>query len=514
MNKIYFGDNLSILKTFDDESVDLIYIDPPFNTGKTQSRTTIKTIRSEDGDRNGFQGARYKTIELGQKKYKDTFQEETNGIVPIEIENSYAKIAPSANVYYLEEFLRPRILEAYRILKPHGSLYFHIDFRESYHCKLLLDRIFGRDSFLNEIIWAYDFGGRARSKWPAKHDNILFYVKDPNNYVFNTNEIPKIDYMAPGLVGPEKTKLGKRPTDTWWWSHVGKKGMYNADVWWMTIVGTNSYERSGYPTQKPVDLIDRIILASSIKGDRVLDFFAGSGTVGDSCLKNGREFVLIDNNIQSIEVMAQRFSEKKDIKWVGVDLKILDKFKDTKSPYKINNNKNINEIFPKEFRELMAITSNIQDDIEEENDIWKNSPFEWIAHLPARSKSKVARQILVRWLSNEGIDLERESGSNENLSIGNFSFAIKASMLWVVNIYKFQQIRSNGPEYIICFGISPFEVHCWVIPKKVAIEKGSIQHRGANDSEHWLTIDLSKKEPWIENYGGTLSDALKMIKSI
>ena len=183
MNQIYFGDNLPILQKLSDESIELIYIDPPFNTGKSQKRTQIKTTRSKSGDRVGFSGNRYSTTEIGTKAYVDIFDD------------------------YLA-FLEPRIVEAYRLLVPHGTIYFHIDFREVHYCKVLLDQIFGRDGFLNEIIWAYDFGGRSKKKWPAKHDNILVYVKDPKNYTFNTDDIDRIPYMAPGLVGPEKQAKG------------------------------------------------------------------------------------------------------------------------------------------------------------------------------------------------------------------------------------------------------------------------------------------------------------------
>ncbi len=130
-NKIFFGDNLPILKSIPSGSVNLIYIDPPFNTGKSQSRKQIKTIADENGDRVGFQGRSYRTVEVGQKAYQDQFDD------------------------YLG-FLEPRLREAYRILKPDGSLYFHIDYREVHYCKILLDEIFGRESFLNEIIWAPD----------------------------------------------------------------------------------------------------------------------------------------------------------------------------------------------------------------------------------------------------------------------------------------------------------------------------------------------------------------------
>ena len=278
--RIYFGDNLPILKQMKNGSIDLIYIDPPFNTGKKQSRTRIKTVKSENGDRRGFQGNSYETIELGTKEYDDDFGES-----------------------FIEEFIKPRLEEAYRILSPDGSLYFHIDYREVHYCKILLDKIFGRECFLNEIIWAYDFGGKAKTRWPAKHDNILFYVKDPHNYIFNSHAVDREPYMAPGLVGPEKAKKGKLPTDTWW----------------HTIVGTNSKERTGYPTQKPLGVIKRILQASSLPGQTVLDFFAGSGTVGESCLQLGRNFILIDNNPVALEVMARRFSKSRGIEWINFD---------------------------------------------------------------------------------------------------------------------------------------------------------------------------------------------------
>ena len=186
------------------------------------------------------------------------------------------------------------------ILAPHGSLYFHIDYREVHYCKVLLDTIFGRDCFLNEIIWAYDYGGRPKNRWPPKHDNILLYVKDPANYVFNYDEIERIPYMAPGLVGPEKAARGKLPTDTWW----------------HTIVPTNGKEKTGYPTQKPLGILRRIVQASSRPGDLVLDFFAGSGTTGAACLEFGRRFILVDDNPQAIEVMRHRFAGVDDIEWV------------------------------------------------------------------------------------------------------------------------------------------------------------------------------------------------------
>ncbi len=276
---IYFGENLGILKALSDASIQLIYIDPPFNTGRTQSRRQLRTVESDQGDRTGFGGKRYATEVLGEQGYRDQFDD------------------------YLA-FLEPRLRESYRLLAPNGSLYFHIDYREVHYCKILLDEIFGRDAFLNEIIWAYDFGGRTKKRWPAKHDNILWYAKDPENYIFNYDDIARIPYMAPGLVGEEKAKRGKLPTDTWW----------------HTIVGTNSHEKTGYPTQKPLGVLRRIIQASSSPGGLVLDFFAGSGTTGAACLEFDRDFILIDNNPEALQVMADRFRGQPDIRWVGFDL--------------------------------------------------------------------------------------------------------------------------------------------------------------------------------------------------
>jgi len=273
---IYFGDNLEILRTLPDASTQLIYIDPPFNTGRTQSRRQLRTVESDQGDRTGFGGKRYATEVIGEQGYRDQFDD------------------------YLA-FLEPRLRESYRLLAPNGSLYFHIDYREVHYCKILLDEIFGRDAFLNEIIWAYDFGGRTKKRWPAKHDNILWYAKDPENYIFNYDDIARIPYMAPGLVGEEKAKRGKLPTDTWW----------------HTIVGTNSHEKTGYPTQKPLGVLRRIIQASSSSGGLVLDYFAGSGTTGAACVEFDRDFILIDNNPEALGVMVDRFRGQKDIRWIG-----------------------------------------------------------------------------------------------------------------------------------------------------------------------------------------------------
>jgi site-specific DNA-methyltransferase (adenine-specific) len=265
---LHFGDNLAVLRAMPSESYDLIYIDPPFNTGKVQARTRIRTVRDqESGDRKGFQGRRYRTLKVGTASFADAFED-------------------------FFEFMEPRLEEAQRLLKPQGSFFLHIDCREVHYCKVLLDHIFGRDGFMNEIIWAYDYGGRSTKKWSAKHDNILWYVQDPKSYCFNFDEMDRIPYMAPGLVGQEKAARGKTPTD----------------VWWHTIVPTHGKERTGYPTQKPLGVLNRILKVHSSAGDRVLDFFAGSGTTGEAALRLGRSCTLIDNNAEAMEVMIKRLS--------------------------------------------------------------------------------------------------------------------------------------------------------------------------------------------------------------
>ena len=272
MNYIYFGDNLTVLQLLPPASVDLIYIDPPFNTGRKQSRVQLRTDRSRDGDRTGFGGQRYKTVRIGEQAFADAFDD-------------------------YQAFLAPRLAEAHRVLAADGSLYFHIDYREAAYCKLLLDGLFGRESFLNEIIWAYDYGARTRKKWPPKHDNILVYVKDPARYTFNYDAIDRIAYMAPGLVGPEKAARGKTPTD----------------VWWHTIVSPTGKEKTGYPTQKPLGILRRIVAASSPPGGAVLDFFAGSGTTGVAAHELGRRFILVDNNPQALKVMQKRLAEVENL---------------------------------------------------------------------------------------------------------------------------------------------------------------------------------------------------------
>ena len=262
---IHLGDNLAVLGTLPSAAFSLVYIDPPFNSGISQKRDRVSTVRDEAGDRTGFGGNRYRTELLASASYADAFDD------------------------YLG-FLEPRLQEAMRVLTSDGSLFVHLDAREVHYVKVALDRLVGRDHFMNEIVWAYDYGGRSKSRWSAKHDTILWYVMNPKQYTFRYEDIDRIPYMAPGLVGPEKAARGKTPTDTWW----------------NTIVSPTGKEKTGYPTQKPLAILERIVRVHTNPGDSVLDFFAGSGTTGEAAVKLGRSAVLVDSNPEAVRVMEER----------------------------------------------------------------------------------------------------------------------------------------------------------------------------------------------------------------
>ena len=265
---VIHGDNLDAIGRLPDASFRLIYLDPPFNTGRRQTRQTISTKRNPEGARGGFKGARYDVVKGALYQYDDRFAD-----------------------YW--EFLEPRLAEAWRLLDEAGTLYLHLDYREAHYAKVALDALFGRDNFLNEIVWAYDYGARTQRRWPAKHDTILVYVKDLARYYFDGAEVDREPYMAPGLVTAEKAARGKLPTD----------------VWWHTIVSPTGREKTGYATQKPEGVLRRIVQASSAPGDWVLDFFAGSGTTGAVAASLGRRFVLVDESSDAIAVMRERLPD-------------------------------------------------------------------------------------------------------------------------------------------------------------------------------------------------------------
>jgi site-specific DNA-methyltransferase (adenine-specific) len=262
---ILLGDNLALLRELEEGSVQMAYADPPFNTGRTQARRTLATVAAANGDRTGFGGRRYATRLVAESSYRDAFDD------------------------YLA-FLEPRLRELRRVLSAHGTLYLHVDYREAHYVKLLLDEVFGRGCFLNELIWAYDYGAKPRRRWPQKHDTILVYVKDPETYLFDADAVDREPYMAPGLVTPEQRERGKRPTS----------------VMWHTIVSPTGREKTGYPTQKPEALVRRFVQASSRPGDLCLDPFAGSGTLGAVAVKLGRRYLLMDESPEAVAVMERR----------------------------------------------------------------------------------------------------------------------------------------------------------------------------------------------------------------
>lgn len=266
---------LDLLARLPDGCVDLCYVDPPFNTGRARRGRRVHTVRDAQGDRTGFTGRRYATTNEDTGGYADAFDDYT-------------------------AWLRPHLAETRRVLAPHGTLYFHIDPRESHYCKVLLDELFGRDHFLNEVVWAYDYGARSTSRWSPKHDVLLVYVRDRRRYHFDTAQVDRLPYMAPSLVTPEKAARGKLPTD----------------VWWHTIVPTNSRERTGYPTQKPLGILRRVVAASSRPGDLVLDWCAGSGTTGAAAHELGRRFLLCDSNPDAVALMRRRLAAVPELRVV------------------------------------------------------------------------------------------------------------------------------------------------------------------------------------------------------
>jgi site-specific DNA-methyltransferase (adenine-specific) len=268
-DRVIFGDNLDVLRSLDANAYQMVYVDPPFNTGKVQKRISMKTVRNSNGNRTGFKGNRYASEVQSAYHYVDIHED------------------------YLG-FLEPRLIEAHRVLHRTGTMYLHLDYREVHYAKILMDEIFGRDNFLNEIIGADDYGARSTKRWPAKHDNILVYAKDVERYLFDSAEVDREPYMAPGLVTPEKAARGKLPTD----------------VWWHTIVSPTGKEKTGYPTQKPLGILRRMVTASTHPGDRVLDFFAGSGTLGQVARELGRSFVLVDNNEVAVDIMRKRLGDE------------------------------------------------------------------------------------------------------------------------------------------------------------------------------------------------------------
>ncbi len=438
--RVIHGDNLTILKEIPDNSVELIYIDPPFNTGKEQFRQRIKTVEvtTGDGDRTGFGGKRYNTTFVNKNGYADSFDDFIG-------------------------FLEPRLREAHRILTKNGSLFFHIDWRESANCRLLLETIFGgKQHCLNEIIWAYDYGARSQKKWSPKHDNIYWFAKDPANYLFNYDAMERIPYMAPELVGAEKAERGKTPTD----------------VWWHTIVATNGKEKTGYPTQKPLALLRWIVAVHSNVGDTVLDFFAGSGTTGEAAKQLNRNFILIDKNDDAVDTINKRIN---------------------------SDNKKQDNIYTltEQEKSLQAKIQTLKNstDYRPDKTIWSGSPNAWMLTLPSARKGKLGRELVVELLYLFlGVKSEKKGKA---IAVKNKKIAAKFSMLWDTSVYKFEQIRPTFDYY--CFlGISPNKFYFWIIP---AEEYGNFDKQH-NEQSRWVEYNPSKNNDSAINwsqYGGDIA---------
>ncbi|MDA7968861.1 MAG: site-specific DNA-methyltransferase [Gammaproteobacteria bacterium] len=451
------GNNLPLLKKIAAESVALIYIDPPFNTGKTQSRIRIKTAavsagkNAAAGDRNGFGGRRYATTVIGRSGYEDSFADYPG-------------------------FLRPRLQEAHRILAPNGSLFFHIDWRESARCRLLLEEIFGGpEHCINEIIWAYDFGARAKNKWPTKHDNIYWFAKDPANYIFHYEKVDRIPYMAPDLVGPDKAALGKTLTDTWW----------------QTIVPTNGSEKTNYPTQKPVRILDRIVRVHSNPGDTVLDFFAGSGTTGAAALRNDRKFLLIDKSRDAVTIMRQRMAGIASAK------------------------RNEEKMVSKKYTQLVQIAQQLeqQQQTKKTQRVWENSPFAWMVDIKPAAKGKMGKEMVKKLLFDHGLPVASGTGTGADFFVDQHRVRVKFSTLWEGDSYAFQQIRNENFDILFCFGISPTNAHAWVC-KKSDIDWSAIARQHGKKTRWIRWAPRSCPYAWLRPQNGDLSRACSELKKL
>ena len=258
INKIYCIDNLELMNQIDDNSIDLIYCDILYNTGK----------KFKDYDDN-----------LG------TTQEAI-------------------------EWYKPRLVEMYRVLKDTGSIYLHCDYRLVHYLKVEMDKVFGEDNFKNDIIWHYQAGTKSRLEIGKKHDNILYYTKS-NNYIFNDFRLPITNIKLYNKIDENGDKYlingqGKK--------YYLKDGRASDDVWSCYLekelqLTSGSKERVGYNTQKPKALLERIIKTSSNEGDVVVDFFCGSGTTGVVAKELSRNYILCDMNQKAVEISEKRLMQ-------------------------------------------------------------------------------------------------------------------------------------------------------------------------------------------------------------
>ena len=437
---ILHGDAVDELPKIKKSSVQLIYIDPPFNTGKEMSYSKIKTTRSKNGEGHaGYQGNKYQREAVSKMSYNDKFDDYIN-------------------------YIMQRIKLAYPLLTKNGSFFLHADYREIHYLKIAMDKLFGRENFINEIIWSYDYGGRSKSRWSAKHDTILWYAKDKDNYIFNYEEIDRIPYMAPKLAGPQKTKIGKTPTD----------------VWWNTIVGTSSQERAdgmGYPTQKPLNILERIIQVHSNPGDTVLDFFAGSGTTGVAARINKRKAILIDINKKSTEIIKSRMAKGSSNKDHINNYGILEEIAYTNPDWGLGKDEQ-----------------------------WERSPFYFLHALPSSTKGRFGKNLLSEFLIRKGCQVEHVRGRKNDIVVNKkHKCALKFSLLWEDGRYAFQQVRAEGWDFLLCFGISPNDTaHLWYATRGTY---ASIEQQHSQESR-WTHIKPDQTKEWL--HGGDLDTGIDL----
>lgn len=248
-NVVYLSEASRLMSELSEGSIDLIYADPPFGTNNRQ--------RS------------------GDLSYSDSFDD------------------------YVQ-FIKEHAAHLQRVLNDSGTAYVHLDYRWVHYAKVELDLTFGRENFLGEIVWSYNFGGRGKNFFAKKHDTILVYAKQKGHHVFNYDDIDRIPYKAPEMqyVGRSREEAERRIA----------AGQVPTDVWDIPIIGTNSRERVGYPTQKPTSLIRRIVVASSPVGGVVLDPFCGSGTTAIVAASVGRRFIVCDKSEDAVRVTGERLT--------------------------------------------------------------------------------------------------------------------------------------------------------------------------------------------------------------
>lgn len=289
---IFEGDNLPVLRGMETASVDLIYLDPPFNS----NRTYETPIGSE------VAGATFRDPwsldNLDQKWHNDIADQNLTLYRAIEV--SEHTHSASMKAYLI--MIAVRIIEMKRILKPTGSIYLHCDPTVSHYLKMIMDGIFGVENFKNEIVWHYTGGGRSKTSFSRKHDIIFFYTRSKSDHCFNVDSIrvpykETSGYAKSGII----SKVGKRYLPN-------PKGTPVGDVWDISII--NSKERLGYPTQKPLVLLERIVAASSNQGDLVLDPFCGCATTCVAAENLGRHWIGIDISPKAVELVRERLKER------------------------------------------------------------------------------------------------------------------------------------------------------------------------------------------------------------